>query len=46
MTVEKETALTVRLPEDLAAELEQLAREAGRSKSDYAREAIIEFLED
>ena len=29
----------------MAAELEQLARETGRSKSYYARQAIIEFLE-
>jgi RHH-type transcriptional regulator, rel operon repressor / antitoxin RelB len=41
-----EATLAVRLPEELAAELEQLARETGRSKSYYARQAIIEFLED
>jgi RHH-type rel operon transcriptional repressor/antitoxin RelB len=41
-----ETTLAVRLPQELAAELEQLARETGRSKSYYARQAIIEFLED
>lgn len=41
-----ESTLAVRLPQDLAAELEQLARETGRSKSYYARQAIIEFLED
>jgi RHH-type rel operon transcriptional repressor/antitoxin RelB len=41
-----ESTLAVRLPHELAAELEQLARETGRSKSYYAREAIIEFLED
>ena len=40
------STLAVRLPDDLAAELEQLARETGRSKSYYARQAIIEFLED
>jgi RHH-type transcriptional regulator, rel operon repressor / antitoxin RelB len=41
-----EATLAVRLPQELAAELEQLARETGRSKSFYARQAIIEFLED
>ena len=45
MTV-SEATLAVRLPRELAAELEQLAREFGRSKSYYARKAIIEFLED
>ena len=42
----QEATLAVRLPADLAAELDQLARETGRSKSYYARQAIIEFLED
>jgi len=42
----KETTLAVRLPEELAAQLERLAQETGRSKNDYARQAIIEFLED
>jgi len=41
-----ETTLMVRLPKELGDELDQLARETGRSKSDYARQAIIEFLED
>jgi RHH-type transcriptional regulator, rel operon repressor / antitoxin RelB len=41
-----ERTLAIRLPQELAAELEQLARETGRSKSYYARRAIIEFLED
>lgn len=41
-----ETTLLVRLPKELADELDQLARETGRSKSDCARQAIIEFLED
>jgi RHH-type rel operon transcriptional repressor/antitoxin RelB len=41
-----ESTLAVRLPQELAAELEQLAQETGRSKSYYARQAIIEFLED
>jgi RHH-type transcriptional regulator, rel operon repressor / antitoxin RelB len=41
-----ESTLAIRLPQELAAELEQLARETGRSKSYYARHAIIEFLDD
>lgn len=44
--VNASSTLAVRLPDDLAAELEALARETGRSKSYYARQAIIEFLED
>jgi RHH-type transcriptional regulator, rel operon repressor / antitoxin RelB len=41
-----EATLEVQLPKELADELEELARETGRSVSDYARQAIIEFLED
>ena len=41
-----ETTLAVRLPRELADELDVLARETGRSKSYYARQAIVEFLED
>lgn len=43
---QQEATLAVRLPSDLAAELDELARETGRSKSYYARQAIVEFLED
>jgi RHH-type transcriptional regulator, rel operon repressor / antitoxin RelB len=46
MMAKQASTLALRLPEDLAAELEQLAEETGRSKSYYARQAIIEFLED
>jgi RHH-type rel operon transcriptional repressor/antitoxin RelB len=42
----QESTLALRLPADLAAELDRLAEETGRSKSYYARQAIIEFLED
>ena len=41
-----EATLALRLPLELVAELEQLARETGRSKSYHARQAIIEFLGD
>ena len=40
------STLALRLPKELAAELDRLAEETGRSKSYYARQAIIEFLED
>ena len=38
--------LAVRLPPEIEARLEALARRTGRSKSFYAREAILEHLED
>ncbi|PYX78129.1 MAG: anti-toxin [Acidobacteria bacterium] len=38
--------LGVRLDRKLEAKLEKLARQTGRSKSYYAREAIRQFLED
>ena len=40
------STLALRLPDDVAAELDRLAEETGRSKSYYARQAISEFLED
>lgn len=38
--------LGVRLDKDLEARLENLAKETGRSKSYYAREAIRQYLEE
>lgn len=38
--------LALRLPEDLEARLDALARKTGRTKSYYAREAIIEYIDD
>ena len=38
--------LWIQLPEDIEARLEQLAQQTGRSKSSYAREAILEKIED
>lgn len=38
--------LALRLPPEIEARLEALARRTGRSKSFYAREAILEHLED
>lgn len=38
--------LALRLPPDIEARLDQLAKRTGRSKSFYAREAILEHLDD
>lgn len=38
--------LSIRLPKDIEARLERLAKETGRTKSYYAREAILEKIED
>lgn len=38
--------LALRLPADIEARLEALAKATGRTKSFYAREAIREYLDD
>ena len=38
--------LALRLPEDIESRLEKLAKATGRTKSFYAREAILEHLAD
>lgn len=38
--------LAIRLPEDIEARLDKLARRTGRSKAFYARQAILEHLDD
>ncbi len=38
--------LTIRLPAEIDARLERLAEEAGKTKNDYAREAILEKIEE
>ena len=38
--------LAIRLPEDIENRLDALAKATGRTKSFYAREAILEHLED
>lgn len=38
--------LALRLPEDIEKRLDALAKATGRSKSFYAREAILEHLDD
>ena len=40
------TMLAIRLPEDIEARLNSLAKRTGRSKTFYAREAILEDMED
>jgi RHH-type rel operon transcriptional repressor/antitoxin RelB len=38
--------LAIRLPAEIEKRLERLAKRTGRTKSFYAREAIIEHLDD
>ncbi len=38
--------LAIRLPQSIEKRLERLARRTGRTKTYYAREAIVEHLED
>ena len=38
--------LALRLPEDIESRLDKLAKSTGRTKSFYAREAILEHLGD
>lgn len=38
--------LALRLPPEIERRLDELARRTGRSKSYYAREAILEHLDD
>ncbi len=38
--------LAIRLPEDIEARLDNLAKRTGRRKTFYAREAILEDMED
>jgi RHH-type rel operon transcriptional repressor/antitoxin RelB len=38
--------IAVRLPEEIEARLDKLAKDTGRTKTFYVREAILEQLED
>lgn len=38
--------LAIRLPPEIEARLERLAKRTGRTKTYYAREAILEHIED
>jgi len=38
--------LAIRLPQDIEQRLDDLAKRTGRTKTYYAREAILEYLDD
>jgi len=38
--------LAIRLPEDIELRLDNLAKKTGRTKTSYAREAILEYLDN
>lgn len=38
--------LAIRLPEEVEQRLDRLAKRSGRTKTYYAREAILRYLED
>ena len=38
--------LVIRLPEEIDSRLDNLAKRTSRSKTFYAREAILEYLDD
>ena len=38
--------LAIRLPPDIESRLDRLAKKTGRTKTFYAREAIVEYLDD
>lgn len=38
--------LAIRIPNDIENRLQQLAKKTGRTKTYYAREAILRFIED
>lgn len=38
--------LAIRLPENIEARLDRLAKRTGRTKTYYAREAILQYLDD
>ncbi len=40
------TTLAIRLPEDINDRLDKLAQRTGRTKTFYAREALLEHIED
>jgi RHH-type rel operon transcriptional repressor/antitoxin RelB len=42
----RKAVLALRLPEDVEKRLDALAKRTGRTKSFYAREAILRHLED
>lgn len=45
-STEENTMLAIRLPAEIEERLDRLAERTGRSKSFYARQAILEHLDD
>jgi RHH-type rel operon transcriptional repressor/antitoxin RelB len=46
MYIRRATVIAIRIPQDLEARLERLAKRTGRTKTYYVREAIVEHLDD
>jgi RHH-type transcriptional regulator, rel operon repressor / antitoxin RelB len=46
MYIKEADMIAVRIPEDLEARLDKLAKRTGRTKTFYVREAITEHLDD
>jgi RHH-type transcriptional regulator, rel operon repressor / antitoxin RelB len=44
--LKEDAMLAIRLPEEIEKRLDALAKATGRSKSFYARQAILEHLDD
>jgi RHH-type rel operon transcriptional repressor/antitoxin RelB len=44
--MEVKTMLAIRLPADIESRLDALAKATGRTKTFYAREAILEYMND
>lgn len=38
--------LAIRIPQDIETRLQRLAKKTGRTKTYYAREALLRFIED
>jgi RHH-type transcriptional regulator, rel operon repressor / antitoxin RelB len=45
-SIRRKAMLAIRLPHSIEKRLERLARRTGRTKTYYAREAILEHLDD
>jgi len=45
-TAEHTMTITTRLPESIGQRLSSLAKETGRAKSWYVRQALLEYLDD
>ena len=45
-SIREKTMLAIRLPAEIEDRLEALAKATGRTKTYYAREAILEYIDD